>query len=90
MVNRPILIVAVAGVALLSGCERREPPDQVFAQCRIMMAEATHTPNLNDVDWSSLDTCMESKGYTLDTSLADCGKLNGPAALAKCYRPISN
>jgi len=54
------------------------------------MAQVTHTPNLNDVDWSSLDTCMESKGYTLDTSLSDCGKLNGPAALAKCYRPNSN
>jgi len=84
------LILAIAGLTILSGCQRHEPTDQVFAQCRILMAQVTHTPNLNDVDWSSLDTCMESKGYTLDTSLSDCGKLNGPAALAKCYRPNSN
>jgi len=74
----------------VAACSHPKPPEQVFAQCKITMAEVTHTTNLDDLDWSGLQTCMESKGYKLDLSLSNCATRNGPPALARCYRPNSN
>ena len=90
MAERLAIALALAGISLLSACHQGESAEEVLAQCKLTMAQITHTTNLDDVSWSDLKTCMESKGFAVDLSLVDCGKLNGPSALAKCYRPIPN
>ena len=80
----PLLLVLVLPLA---ACSNGAAQRKALAQCK-MQREARASDGWN---LSFLETCMQAKGYAVDTSLVaggtGCSTIPYPAAWPECYRP---